>query len=336
MISRMLNSIGLGSRPPSLEIHIPASPNRLFLNMVQCLTCSLRRNGGSYRNSPVIVTLGDESPDPVLAERLPWLRENGIELRWVPRDQFIAHSYAATGNQRLRYDFQSDVVLLLDADVLIAGPLDDLIETVHSRQTIAGVIAHISPFEHRKCPYAWQELQGSLGLRAVRAEYEHTGWGYMSSDERFRYTPPYFNYGVVCAPRGVVTQIGRVSHDLLRCVRSRFPDFFFDNQVALSLAIAKLSLPHWCLPMRYNFPNDPLLEALHAAELPHTRIIHLLRNHQQVSKTDLFASLESLTAFTHRRDLRVINRLAQQIIADALPSLHDVDADVLPPPARAA
>lgn len=331
MISRILNLMGLGSPRPTLEIHIPASPNRSFLNMVQCLTHSLRRNGGRYRNAPVIVTLGDEFPDPAFADQFPWLGENGIELRWVFRDQFLTQSYNATCNQRWQYDFRSDVVLLLDADILIARPLDDLIETVYSRQAIAGLIAHVSPFESRAAngfldlPEGWKKLHESLGLRPGRADYEHTGWGYMSSDDRFRYTQPYFNYGVVCAPRGMAVRIGSVIDDLQRHVRDRFPGLCFGAQIALALAIAQLELPHWCLPMRYNFPNVPVLEALHAAEIPHTRIIHLLGNHQDVVKSEVFKSLDSLKAFTHRADLKVTNRLAQQIIAEILPSLQDVD-----------
>jgi hypothetical protein len=298
--------------------------------MIRCLTHSLRRNGGDYRDAPVIVTLGDQAPEPSLADRMPWLREHGIALRWVPRDTFLSHSYCATGNQRWQYDYAADVVLLLDADVLIAGPLDELVETVHARQVIAGLIAHVSPFEALARPDGWKVLHDALGIQGARADHEHTGWGYLSVDPRFRFTPAYFNYGVVCAPRGVAVRVGQVIHELLLQVQGQFPGFWYDNQVALSLAVARLGLPYWCLPMRWNFANDPFLEALHAAELPHTRVVHLLRAHQKVAKADVFASLESLEAFARRDDLRVTNGLAQRTIAQVLPALRAEESRAAP------
>jgi hypothetical protein len=310
------------TRRPTLEVHVPISPTPTFLYMLLSLTHSLRRNGGAYRHAPVIATVGDEGVDVALADRLPWLRANGIELRWVPREQFLALSYAATGNQRLQYEHASDVVLLLDADVLIAGPFDELVERVYTEQVIAGVLAHVSPFECLSQPKGWKRLYKSLGLRSLRMDHEHTGWGALSKDARFRHCPAYFNYGVVCAPRAFIQAIGQAIEGLLQHVRRRYPKFFFDNQVALALAIAKLGLPYLCLPIRYNFPNDPHLERLRAAELPHTRIIHLLRDHQGVYKTKLFASLENLEAFARRTDVDGINQMAQRVIAEILPALQ--------------
>src|SRR5580700_8540178 len=65
-------------RKPTLEIHIPISPTPLFFNMVQCLAHSLRRNGGAYRDAPIIVTAGSDAIEPDLAERMLWLRSNGV------------------------------------------------------------------------------------------------------------------------------------------------------------------------------------------------------------------------------------------------------------------
>ena len=69
---------------PTLEIHVPMSPTSSFLYQLRCLTHSLRRFGGAYRDAPVIATVGSDRVDQGLAERMPWLAANGIELRWVP------------------------------------------------------------------------------------------------------------------------------------------------------------------------------------------------------------------------------------------------------------
>src|ERR1700757_832940 len=182
---------------PTLEIHVPISPTPSFLYQLRCLTHSLRRFGGAYRNSPVIATVGGHPPDDRLADRMPWLAANGIELRWVPADKFAALGLRAAVDLRLKHPYRSDVVLLLDADTLIRRPLDDLIERVHRDQVLAGTIAHLSPLPGGKLERPdWARLFSHFGLREPRLEYEHTGWGYMSTDPDYRFCPAYFNYGV--------------------------------------------------------------------------------------------------------------------------------------------
>jgi hypothetical protein len=93
----------------------------------------------------------------------------------------------------------------------------------------------------------------------------------------------------------------------------------FDAQIALAVAIARLGLPARALPMRYNFANHIVLEALHAAEIPHARILHLL-GCEQITKQELYRSVESLQAFAGACYPRVINAKAQRIIRDILPN----------------
>jgi len=176
-----------GRRRPSLEIHVPISPTPIFFNMVRCLAHSLRWNGGAYRDAPIIVTAGDRVSDPLLADRLPWLKSCGVELRWARAADFVRDDYFATGHQRLRYEHTADVVLLLDADILIARPFDEMVEAVFEQEIIAGLIAHVSPFEQAKREdLDWHGLWRHWGLGRPDLAYEHTGWGYLSTDERDR------------------------------------------------------------------------------------------------------------------------------------------------------
>jgi hypothetical protein len=317
-----------GRSRPSLEIHVPIRPTPTFLNMVRCLALSLRRNGGAYRDAPIIATVGDRSVDPNLAERLPWLDSCGVELSWASADDFVRDSYFATGHQRLCYDHAADVVLLMDADILIARPFDEMIESVFEQNVIAGLIAHVSPFEQAKRDdLDWHGLWRHCGLSRPRLEYEHTGWGYMSTDERHRYCPAYFNYGVVAMPRDFARRLGDVIAQIFAKVRERVGTVY-DAQIALAVAIAQLSLPARALPMHYNFPNVPQLEALHAAEFPHASILHLLGQHQ-MTKSGLYASLDAMREFACALHLRVTNAKAQRVIREILPLLERT------PPVRA-
>jgi hypothetical protein len=310
-----------GRARPSLEIHVPISPTPTFFNMVRCLAHSLRWNGGAYRDAPIIVTAGDRAIDPMLAERLPWLNSCGVELRWARAADFVRDDYFATGHQRLRYEHAADVVLLMDADILIARPFDDLIEAVFEQEVIAGLIAHVSPFEQAKREdLDWHGLWRLCGLGRPGLAYEHTGWGYLSTDERHRYCPAYFNYGVVAMPRDFAGRLAGVIDSIFTKVRGRVGTVY-DAQIAFAVAIAQLGLPARALPMRYNFPNVPQLEALHAAEFPHASILHLLGQHQ-MTKSGMYENLESMRAFVSAPHLRVTNAKAQRVMRDVLPMIE--------------
>src|SRR4029079_1638891 len=122
---------GEPAKRPSLEIHVPISPTRQMFNMAQALTLSLRLNGGSYADAAVILTVGESSYSPELRNTPPrWLTKYNARLNFVPAPVFERYSWYGTALQRFRYGFKADVVLMLDADVLIARPFDDLVQSV--------------------------------------------------------------------------------------------------------------------------------------------------------------------------------------------------------------
>lgn len=307
-------------RTPSLEIHIPISPTPNFFNMVRCLTQSLRRFGGAARDARVILTVGDSEVNPDLAESLPWLRPSGIELRWLPAERFRTDAFFATALERFCYDFTADVVLMLDADILVAGPLDELIRGVHERGVLAGVLGYVSPFEHLRRGNLWQPLFDHLGLGPAPLIHEHTGWGTLTDDPEYRHCPPYFNLGVVCAPREVMTRIGRSIYSLMYAVDG-FLDSHFRCQLALAAAIAQFNIPCECLPLRYNFVNHEPVELRHAAELEQARFLHL-NGPIPVPKDELFAEWEQLEAFVQRPGVTGVARRAQEVLAAILKDLE--------------
>jgi hypothetical protein len=289
--------------------------------MAHYLTRSLRVRGGRYRDAPVILTVGAEERDPDLARNHPWMADNGVEVRWVDEALFARESWYATACERFRYELTSDVVLALDADILITGPLDELVEEAHRTGAVCGVVAHMPPFSR---PEQWQELYRSCGLGEVATPCEHTGWGYLFQDESLRRCPPYFNLGMLAAPAAAMRSIGSSIYELMAAVDAVHRTIY-RVQVAVSLAVTRFGLPFRALPFRWNFANDPLLEALHASELGDVRIIHLLRKHQ-IHKDELYASLDDVEAMLARSDLRVINALAQRLLGELHPRVKAEDA----------
>jgi hypothetical protein len=212
------------------------------------------------------------------------------------------------------------VVLLLDADTLIRRPLDQLIECVWRDRVLAGIIAPTTPLPHGKLDHPdWSSLFSLCGLAAPRLAYEHTGWGCLFSDPRYRYCPAYFNYGVIAAPAAMISAIGRVSGPYLTRLREVM-ESGFDAQIALSMAIAQLGLPTLALPLRYNMPNHPMLEELYPKEIEHAIILHLL-GEDYLPRRETFASLSSLESFLARTDLRGVSLMAQEVIRAIFPAL---------------
>ena len=308
-------------RKPSVEVHIPISPTPVFFNMVQCLALSLRMNGGICRDSPIILTVGDSTIDPDLEGQYPWLGPLGVELRWVPEDFFREHSYYATGATRLMHDFQSDLVLMLDADILVASKFDEMIRRTFREGHVAGVIAPASPLPFFDPAPTWPDIYRHCGIRrGPDLAHEHIGWPYYKSgEEAHRLAPAYFNYGVICAPSAAVRKISETYFADLLKLRELPPNGLI-AQIALTTSIVKHRIPHRALPPRYNFPNHPMLEALHGREMALAKLLHLKEDHQ-FEKFGLFTSLTSVRATIRRTDLRGINEQARRILQAIEPYL---------------
>src|SRR4051812_46049096 len=106
-----------------LEVHIPISPRPHFFNRVRYLATSLKMLGGDFKSSRIVVTVGHEEAPLDLDGVLPWARDEGIEWRWVDSKQFLrwrgdAFPYVATMMDRFRRPFESEFVMMADADIL--------------------------------------------------------------------------------------------------------------------------------------------------------------------------------------------------------------------------
>ena len=227
--------------------------------------------------------------------------ETTVELRWLPAERFRTDAFFATALERFCYEYTADVVLLLDADILVAGPIDELVRGVFERSVLAGVIGYVSPFEHLGEGDRWQALFDHLDLGPAPLTHEHSGWGTLFNDPEHQHCPAYFNLGVVCAPSERLARIGREIYSLMYAVDGFF-DSHFRCQLALAAAIAKLRIPYECLPLHYNFVNHPPLEIGHAEELEQVRFLHL-NGPTPVPKDELFADLAAIDAFVHHPGL---------------------------------
>ncbi len=288
------------------EIHVPISPTPAFFNQIRLMAASFRRFGGPLRTSRIVVTVGaTEQFD--LDSHLPWSREYGVEWRWLDPELFARHDYWGTAVERFRQPFDSQYVLFLDADVLAIAPPELATSPVTETGGIAGLIAHVAPFETPL--QSWTELTEAAGLGKPPLVARHSGWGVMDWGLERQYAPPYFNLGVLFCSSDAARALGTRIYEEMEIVDS-VRTTVYRCQIALTLAIIRLGIPWYELPLRLNYPNDMHFWRGHQAEAARVQLMHYLRE-DEVNRTVDFASDEALRAAVARPVENPLTRLLQ-------------------------
>jgi hypothetical protein len=309
---------------PCLEVRIPISPLDHYYNRVHLIAHSIRSLGGRYADAGIRVTIGADAEPQDLHKKLPWSRRLNIDWRWIDRREFLtwsgtAHPYIATMMERFRPPFDADNILMLDADVIAMRPFDELLTRLETRPGIAGVMAHVSPFQPHEHEAWWRRFFKDAGLAAPEFAHALSGWGLMDHEPTRRLSPPYFNTGVLLAPRALLAQLYDPYMECLVAVRKVLDTYFFE-QIALTVAMYRAGLPFHVVPLRYNFPNQAAFDAAQPGELRELCFLHFLRSDVVKREAD-FVDLTTLKRLVARQDLSGSNEKLRQRVAELLPIL---------------
>jgi hypothetical protein len=296
------------------EIHVPISPTPAFFNQIRLMAAAFRRFGGPLRNSRIVVTVGAAEQSD-LAGRLPWSRDYGVEWRWLEPELFARHDYFATALERFREPFESKYVLFLDADVLAVSPPDLTDSPVTETGGIAGLIAHVAPFEEAPLQ-AWTELTEAAGLGKPPLVARHSGWGVMDWAPERQFAPPYFNLGVLFCSSDAARALAARLYEEMEIVNS-VRTTVYRCQIALTLAIVRLGIPWYELPLRLNFPNDLGFWRGYPAEAARVQLMHYLRE-DEINRTSDFADDDALRAAVARPVENPLTRMLQERIRTLL------------------
>ena len=299
---------------PTLEVHIPISPTPMFLRQTWALAASLRQYGGEVGRAATVTAW--VSPElaglPDLNRLHPWAKALGLTFRWVDEALFARHWYYGTALARWAGPFSADVVLMLDADVLVCNPLDELVQTLGDSGAVRGLPAHFSPLSEAE----WQDLFALSGLRPPALSCRPSGAGFFphARDQRM---PAYFNLGVIGANRAVMAQLGQGLIEDMEAFNCWLPPAsdphrsFFRCQMAVSLSIARHELPWSTLDLRDNFPNDATFEQAYPDVLKRIRLLHYLRKDRGVNKERDFDHAKIYAELLHRPGMTATDRLLQ-------------------------
>jgi hypothetical protein len=263
---------------PKVAILVAASPTPAFYSQIAMLDLALRARTWRRWRPAVHVYVGGRRDALADAWWLPRLET--IELHWTADSDFAQDGDWAQSDDVFRHAPEgADVFVAMDADTLPVADLEDVLDAVLEAGAVAGVIAHYptvlnSPGD--SLHETWLRLAEGLTAAQLSFTFAHT---LMAADApgHHRLTPFYLNFGVVFFPRtsfqSVAERYLAIRPRLMR--RMRDPDF--SGQVALTLAIADAGVSTWALPIRYNFPNDPIAERMYPDELASVVVYHYLR-----------------------------------------------------------
>jgi hypothetical protein len=227
---------------------------------------------------------------------------------------------------RFRRPFEADFAIVCDADILFMRAIPELLAKVAATGGVAGCMAHVSPFIP---PFAelppgghadwWARLFAAYGMPPPALIHPHPGYGVLFDDPSARYSPAYFNSGVLVGAGEAMNALAPHAIPATEAVRS-VHDMIFCDQLAFTLMLYKTGVPATVAPLRYNFPNHPLIEQALPGELAEVAIIHYLR-HEIVDRAKVFASPEALARLIARTDLSGANERLRARLAELHPGL---------------
>lgn len=246
--------------------------------MVHMFAESVRSFAGAFSDARIVVSVGEDIEPFDIACARPELKPFGIEWRWTDREAFRRHSYFATGLDRWASKFDCDYVLMADADILIVGPLDDLVDFLPTPRSVAGVIATKPPFTARgnsDDEVRWPELYRAAGLVPPPFVFPIPGHGTHYPASGIAKAPAYYNFGFVIGRNEAMNAI-RETFEADYLMAADFMQSVLAGQAGLSLSITRNQLDAAALPLRYNFWSQDKYLASFPEEAADIRVLHYL------------------------------------------------------------
>jgi len=276
-----------------LEYLICGSPTDAFFSQIAFFRLCLNRLGKTYRKARLVAVFGDQMKEVIPNRWRPYFKN--IEVHWAHEIGAENPNHVLQHNRRFDLiDPSADVSFICDADVAVLRPMDDLVSELISRPKLAGVIAHYHfPWGGREGDpdEDWRELsEGVLGKEIARP-FTYT----LTPDELGQRAPFYINFGMLAGTPDLLARF----HNRDMVIRQEVAKYLGDwwaPQVSLSLTCADLELATQCLPMRYNFPNDPKAVEFHPGELEQVVFLHYLRR-EHFKREEIFVNESAFQEF---------------------------------------
>jgi hypothetical protein len=275
-------------------ILVSGSRNPAFCSQIAALTAAVRAIPWSHWQPAIYAFLGGPSSENDDADWNRWapFLEDVVVTKVSPESFGLKDNWAQVDAALELAPKDADVLVLLDADTLPVGSLADTLDRVADEDLVAGVMAHYAPpaIASRS---DWLRL--AEGIIREPLSFCHTYSLVEPEVARNELTPFYVNGGVMMFGRTCFDRFAPRYLEIREHLAERVDDAFV-GQIASTLTIAETGLRTWALPMRFNFPNDPVAERLHPDEAANIVIHHYLRT-TRFDRHRIFATPDAFNQF---------------------------------------
>jgi hypothetical protein len=263
-----------------LEFLMCGNMTDAFLSQAAIFRMKLDSLGGDYGKARLVMCVG--APERVSLPRrwVPWFER--IELCFADTEHYARVGDHAQGHRLYEVlDPSADLAVICDADSLLLRPLpEDFLNAMRTSPAVCGCLAHFPPpliDGAGQClpePASHSEMWGAMSDRVLGRPIR------MSE----RYTlqrdpdpcPFYINHAFLAGTPALLAELYEHFRAVLPQVRAVLDNDFYD-QLGVAFAVERGGLPYRALPLRFNFPNDPLAEELHPDEADNIVHFHYLR-----------------------------------------------------------
>ena len=280
---------------------VPASPTPGFFSQIAALQLALGRLPWTRWRADIVVCLGGRPGLEATFQLSRWLPYLADVTLVFPRERRTDGAYDGQIDELYRAaPVDADVLVRADADVLPVANLEPLLDFVLERSAIAGVAAHYrfpAPLGigNRE---AWDAV--AEGILDEPLRFEHSYSLVTSADPAEEQACPfYLNDGFVLFAREYFDRFAPLYLETRPDLSDRLVNPYYAGQVALALSAARMPLPSVALPLRFNFPNDPVAAEQYPEELENVVVFHYLRE-DQFNRQQIFRWRETYSVFLDR------------------------------------
>ena len=303
-----------------LEFLICGSPNDAFWSQLAMLRLSLDSLGPEFQSARLVMVLGDMEIIPVPDRWKPFF--TNIEIEWAPVESFLEFG---DGSDHLftLIDPSADITFICDADTLLIREIPtDFLDEMIQTPAISGVIAHYRPpktdqygNDHSRLNNSefWQNLSRHVLGRDIELPNDYT------LKPTLGRCPFYINYGFVASTPRLLIDLHKNLSIVQPKIRAWLDNEFY-AQIGIAMAVQLGNLRSQVLPMRFNFPNDPIADDLYPGELRNVVLIHYLRCNV-FDRHLIFANEANFNGFMSL-ELHGSNAVFQQRIRDLTGSVY--------------
>ncbi|MCI0533773.1 MAG: hypothetical protein L0Z50_00955 [Verrucomicrobiales bacterium] len=282
-----------------LEFLMCGNHTDAFLSQAAIYRLMLDSLGKDYAEARLVLCVGGTERMPLPAR---WQKPfEGIEVLWADTDEYRLHGDLAQSDLIYRVMTPSaNISIICDADTLLLQPFpEDFISAMVRSPALSGCIAHYPPpLNDLRTPaptpvLSTRELWDILGRKILGRRIDFP-FSYTLREEP-EPCPFYINFGFFAGTPALFREFYREYKSLVPLVREVLDNDFYE-QIALTFSIERAALPVRTLPIRFNFPNDVVAEALYPQDAADIINIHYLRTNL-FNRHHIFAAEDEFNRF---------------------------------------